>query len=105
MALRKAAVHAAAASLPSFQAVEMQAALQPLMNGLGKRYDANYSSDYDAWLSSDPGLVNFAQPPHDPMFVGRRSERDMLCFVMKKVRLNFCANRFSVRFQTERPLC
>jgi hypothetical protein len=95
MALRKAAVLAAAASLPPSQAVEMEAALQPLMNGLGKRYDANYSSDYDAWLSSHPGLVNFAQPPHDPMFVGRACERDMLCFVMKKVRGLCDAGRFS----------
>ncbi len=99
MALYKAAVLASTMSAPAPEAVDLEAALRPLVNGLGKRYDANYSSDYDAWLSADPGLVHFAQPPYDPMFVGRRSEREMLCFVMKKVR-GLCllgSNCFSAR--------
>jgi hypothetical protein len=86
MAFYKAAVRAAAVTAPAPDAISLDHALLPLMNGMGKRFDANYHSDYDAWLSADPGLIHFAAAPADSKFVGRRAEREMLCFVMKKVR-------------------
>lgn len=86
MAFYKAAVRAAAVTAPAPDAINLDHVLLPLMNGMGKRLDANYHSDYDAWLSADPGLIHFAAPPADSKFVGRRAEREMLCFVMKKVR-------------------
>ncbi len=63
MAFYKAAERAAAVSAPApdmaAEAANLEQALQPLANGLGSRYNANYVSDYDAWLSADPGLVQY----------------------------------------------
>ena len=86
MAFYKAAEHAAAVSAPVLEAVNLERALRPLLQGSGNRHNPDHLSDYDAWLSSDPGLVQFAIQAVDSRFVGRRSEREMLCFTMKKVR-------------------
>jgi hypothetical protein len=85
MAFYKAAVRAATVTAPAPDAVNLDHALLPLMNGMGKRFDANFHSDFDAWLSADPLLVHFAAHPADSKFVGRRQEREMLSSVMKKV--------------------
>ena len=65
MAFYKAAERAAAVSAPApdiaAEAAAVEQALQPLANGLGSRYNLNYVSDYDAWLSADPGLVQCAK--------------------------------------------
>lgn len=85
MSFHKAVERVAAVSAPAPEAINLEQALRPLVNGLGARFNENYLSDYDAWLSSDPGLVQFAAKAVDSRFVGRRSEREMLCFTMKKV--------------------
>ena len=103
MAFHKAAIRAASVCSPAPEAINLEAALKPLMEGLGKNHSGQQFTDYDAWLSSDPTLVQYAAPPQDSMFVGRRSEREMLCFVMKKVRGLFIPNCISGRNSSRGP--